>query len=167
MGHLLVTEDGGVTWAEQPMGLDKTLFGLYFADGQRGWAVGIDALILHTDDGGGTWQVQNGSTEIRELEQVGFAQAYDNPSLYSIAVVDQNGFAVGEIGAVFLSTDGGRTWTRRETGKGQKEGVWFRAVSVVSGTHGAIVGAKGQRLMINDGQVRPPAEVSRAPKAIH
>ena len=50
---------------------------------QRGWAVGIDALILHTSDGGQTWQVLNGSTEVRALEQVGFAQAYDNPSLYA------------------------------------------------------------------------------------
>lgn len=167
VGAVLSTEDGGATWTRRETEVSKTLFGVFFADRQRGWLVGIDALIVQTEDGGATWQVRHGSTELRELEQVGFGQAYDNPSLYAIAVDGQRGFAVGEIGAVFLSDDGGRTWTRRVP-PGKDEPAWFRAVSVApGGGRGAIVGAKGQRLMIVDGAVTAPSEDTRAAEALH
>jgi len=166
LGTVLATQDGGATWTKQGTGLDKSLFGIFFADAQRGWAVGIDGLILHTTNGGQTWQVQNGSTEIHELEQVGFSSAYENPSLYAVQVVGDLGIAVGEIGAVFVSTDGGRTWTRR-TGEGKKGPKWFRAVSMVPGTHGGIVGAGGARLRIVDGRVEQPDGGTRAAETPH
>jgi len=166
LGTVLVTQDGGVTWSKQTTGVDKSLFGIYFADAQNGWAVGIDALILHTADGGQTWQVQNGSTEVHELEQVGFSSAYDNPSLYAVQVVGNLGIAVGEIGAVYVSSDGGRTWVRR-AGEGKKGPKWFRAVSIASGMHGGIVGAGGERLRIVEGRVEQPDGGTRAAETLH
>lgn len=163
-GTILHTSDGGEAWAKQTSGVDKTLFGVYFADSQRGWAVGIDALILHTTDGGQSWDVQNGSTEIRGLEQVGFGQAYDNPSLYAVAVVGQVGVAAGEIGAIYLSNDGGQTWARQE---GSSNAKWFRAVSIVPGTHGVIVGAQGSRERIVDGRLQDLDGGPRAAEAVH
>ena len=148
LGTVLTTTDGGATWTKQDTGLDKTLFGIYFADAQRGWAVGIDALILRTTDGGQTWQVQNGSAEVRALEQVGFGQAYDNPSLYAVSVVGNTGYAVGEIGAIFLSKDGGQTWTRQDSSKKESGPKWFRGLSLVTGANGAVVGAGGARVLI-------------------
>ena len=166
LGTVLHTEDGGRTWTPQAVGVDKTLFGVFFPDAQHGWVVGIDALILHTDDGGQTWKVQNGSTEVRELEQVGFSAAYENPSLYALQVVGDLGVAVGEIGAVYTSSDGGRTWVRRPGGaKGGPK--WFRAVSLVPGTHGVIVGAGGERLRIVEGKVESPNGGTRASETLH
>jgi photosystem II stability/assembly factor-like uncharacterized protein len=167
LGTVLVSQDGGQTWTTQPTGIDKTLFGVFFADAQNGWAVGIDALILHTADGGQTWQVQNGSTEVRELEQVGFAMAYENPSLYAVQVAGTLGIAVGEIGAVFVSSDGGRTWTRRPSGDKASGPKWFRSVSMVKGTHGAIVGADGARLRIVNGRIEQPDGGTRAAETVH
>ncbi|MFN8641456.1 MAG: YCF48-related protein [Candidatus Binatia bacterium] len=166
MGTILHTEDGGRSWTPQTTGVDKSLFGVYFADAQHGWAVGIDALILRTDDGGQTWRVQNGSTEIRELEMVGFSSAYENPSLYAVQVVGDLGIAVGEIGAVYTSSDGGRTWARRpgDAAGGPK---WFRALSLVPGTHGVIVGAGGERLRVVDGKVESPSGGTRASETLH
>ena len=144
MGTILTTTDGGATWAQEDSGIDKTLFGVYFADAQHGWVVGIDALILHTSDGGQTWKVQNGTSEMRELEQVGFGQAYDNPSLYSISVVGDLGVVAGEIGAIYLSTDGGQTLgaaeraARRQGRSGCAPSRWCPAAT------GAIVGADGR-----------------------
>jgi photosystem II stability/assembly factor-like uncharacterized protein len=166
IGTILQTQDGGTSWQAVESGIEKTLFGVSFNDARNGWAVGIDAIILQTEDGGSTWERRNGSTEVRELEQVGFAQALDNPSLYGIAVLGNRGFAVGEIGSVLTSEDGGRSWQRRPSGKDQ-QGTWYRAISVVPGTHGAIVGAKGERLFINEGILEPRAEESRAAQAIH
>jgi photosystem II stability/assembly factor-like uncharacterized protein len=167
VGTVLTTADGGQTWTKQPTGIDKTLFGIYFADAERGWVVGIDALILHTTDGGQTWQVQHGSTEIRALEQVGIAQAYDNPSLYAVSVVGTMGVAVGEIGAIYLSNDGGQTWTRHESGRTASGPKWFRAVSLVPGTHGAIVGAEGARVLVVEGGLEPQNGGARAAEAVH
>lgn len=166
VGTILQTEDGAVTWKRLESGVEKTLFGVYFGDAQTGWAVGVDAIIVHTEDGGLTWQLRNGSTEVRELEQVGFAQALDNPSLYAVAVTGGTGFAAGEIGAVLISHDGGRSWQRQPSGE-DRQGIWYRAISVVPGTHGAIVGAKGERLLISEGKVEPRVEDGRATEAIH
>jgi photosystem II stability/assembly factor-like uncharacterized protein len=166
LGTVYTTSDGGRTWTKQATGVEKTLFGVYFADAQRGWLVGIDALILRTEDGGQSWTVLNGSTEIRELEQVGFSSAYENPSLYAVQVVGDLGVAVGEAGAVFLSADGGRTWARRPSPP-QGGPKWFRAVSLVPGTHGAIVGAEGQHLRVVDGRIGQADGGERAAEALH
>ncbi|MCW5954218.1 MAG: hypothetical protein KIT69_18360, partial [Propionibacteriaceae bacterium] len=118
------------------------------------------------DDGGQTWVVQHGSTEIHELEQVGFSSAYDNPSLYAVQVVGDLGVAVGEIGAVYTSADGGRTWVRRP-GEAKGGPKWFRALSLVPGTHGVIVGAGGERLRIVQGRVESPDGGTRAAETLH
>jgi len=157
LGTILRSDDGGATWVKQTSGVDKTLFGLYCADRSRCWAVGIDALLLHSADGGATWQVLNGATEQRALEQVGFGQALDNPSLYSVRVVGDFGVAVGEIGAVFVSEDGGAAWQRLEASKNWAL-PWFRDLALWPGRGGAIVGAHGHRIMIVDGTIAQPAE---------
>jgi photosystem II stability/assembly factor-like uncharacterized protein len=166
VGTVLRTTDGGRTWTPLQTGVDKTLFGIDFDDAQRGWVVGIDALILQTEDGGQTWKVLNGSTEIRELEQVGFSSAYENPSLYAVQVVGDFGVVVGDAGAVFLSRDGGRTWARRPSPE-QGGPKWFRALSLVPGTHGAIVGAGGERLRVVQGRIESVDGGTRAAEELH
>lgn len=62
---ILHTADGGLTWAEQPTGLDPaptSLTDVAFADAQRGWIAGGQGLILHTADGGASWNVQDSGT---------------------------------------------------------------------------------------------------------
>jgi len=154
-GAILATTDSGTTWTEQSSGIDKSLFGVHFADLRRGWAVGIDAIILHTEDGGATWQVQHGSTTTDTLEQVGFAEAFDNPSLYAVTVVKDQGIATGDLGTIFHSSDGGQTWAREPTPPGW-DVSWLRSVSLVPGTHGAIVGAAGHRILVDGGRIELP-----------
>jgi photosystem II stability/assembly factor-like uncharacterized protein len=79
----------------------------------------------------------------------------------------QTGFAVGEVGAVFLSTDGGQTWKRRTSAGEGRDSGWYRAISLATGVDGLIVGAKGERATITDGEVRRPSEDSRAAEALH
>jgi photosystem II stability/assembly factor-like uncharacterized protein len=159
LGTILRTDDGGETWVRQESGVDKTLFAVFFADAERGFTVGID-------DGGRTWEVVNGSTEVRALEQVGFSQAYDYPSLYAVSVAGDMGVAVGEIGAVFKSDDGGATWTRRETIAGSKPG-WFRAMSLLPERSGAIAGEGGRLVRFVEGQLRFPSEGEGAAEEVH
>jgi photosystem II stability/assembly factor-like uncharacterized protein/tetratricopeptide (TPR) repeat protein len=56
---VLHSGDQGQTWQTHPTGQPLPLHGLYFHDGQHGWAVGELGCILATTDGGRTWQVQH------------------------------------------------------------------------------------------------------------
>jgi hypothetical protein len=61
---------------------DAAIRSLWFVDDQEGWAVGDDGLILHTIDGGQTWERQMSGTQAN-LRQVQFVSPFV-------------GFAVGE-----------------------------------------------------------------------
>ena len=154
-GAIIATTDGGTTWDDQVSGVEKTLFGVDFTDAQHGWAVGLDGLILRTTDGGHTWQVQHGDTAVAALEQVGFEQAMDNPSLYAVGVAGQRGYAVGDNGSVFATDDGGQTWHRKEMPAGANL-RWIRALSLVGGTHGLFVGANGLTVRVAGDQIQLP-----------
>lgn len=155
-GTLLRTEDGGQTWQEQDPGVPKTLFGVHFTDRQNGWACGLDGLILRTKDGGASWQVLRGDPEIGALEQVGVAEAMENASLYDIVVHGKMGIAVGDIGTVFMSTDGGNTWQRKAVPTAWRLG-WIRGVTLVSNGAGLFVGAGGLTVRIDGETLKPPS----------
>ncbi|MEE4250156.1 MAG: YCF48-related protein [Alcanivoracaceae bacterium] len=57
-GHVVYSDDEGRHWqrAESPTGV--LLTAVCFADARNGWAVGHDAVIIGTRDGGATWQLQ-------------------------------------------------------------------------------------------------------------
>ncbi len=157
-GVVLRTTDGGDTWEELDTGVGKTLFGVHFADTQRGWACGLDGLILRTNDGGKNWEIIRGNPEISGLEQVGVAEQLENASLYDIVVHGRTGVAVGDIGTIFLSNDGGHTWQRKQVPGEWKLG-WIRSVALVANGAGMIVGAggltvriDGQRLILAEGR---------------
>src|SRR5262249_9129851 len=165
-GVILVTTDGGQTWTDQTSGVEKTLFGVFFADTQRGWATGIDGLLLHTTDGGQTWQLQRGKAEVGELEQVGVAEALGNAGLYAVAVDGKIGYAVGDIGTVFVTTDGGETWRRVEM-PGESSFKWMRDVSLVTGARGLLVGANGTVIRVAGARILAPEKGTDAPTTSH
>ena len=73
------------------------LFGISMPDSQHGWIVGRYGLVLHTEDGGKTWNQQ----------QTGTAKA-----LTGVSFVDRtHGFCVGSGGTILVTADGGRSWT--------------------------------------------------------
>ena len=57
-GSIVFSDDEGMYWrkAESPTGV--LLTALCFADSRNGWAVGHDAVVLGTTDGGATWAMQ-------------------------------------------------------------------------------------------------------------
>lgn len=140
-GTILLTEDGGATWRRAATGTDKTLFGITFVTPAEGWAVGIDGLILHTTDHGTTWAFLHGVVERSDIGELSFTDAVENPGLYDVVVRDGFGIVVGDTGALFLSTDGGRSWTRKEL-DGKDRLVWMRDAALAA-DGGFIVGAAG------------------------
>jgi photosystem II stability/assembly factor-like uncharacterized protein len=72
--------------------------GVYFqADGQKGWIVGADGLLLCTIDGGSHWEPQRSGTKLW-LFDIHFA---DN---------GETGWIAGDQGMVVRTRDAGESW---------------------------------------------------------
>jgi photosystem II stability/assembly factor-like uncharacterized protein len=56
-GTVLVTHDGGATWAPQSSGVRLPLRQVSFSDPQHGWALVAARELLATGDGGKSWSV--------------------------------------------------------------------------------------------------------------
>jgi photosystem II stability/assembly factor-like uncharacterized protein len=67
LGHILYSEDDGVTWTQAKVPVRVTLTAVYFPTPQKGWAVGHDGVILHTADAGESWTKQLDGSQINEL----------------------------------------------------------------------------------------------------
>lgn len=109
-------------------GADKPLLDIYFADANRGFAVGAYGLTLSTNDGGRTW--------------ASAADRIDNPKglhLNAIAGRGETIVIVGEQGLVLRSTDGGQRFMRLET---PYRGSWF-AVHVGASNQLVLGGLRG------------------------
>jgi photosystem II stability/assembly factor-like uncharacterized protein len=100
-GRILLSTDAGQRWSPASAPGQAMLTAVYFHDDQHGWAVGHDAVILRTDDGGLTWSLVHQAPEERKpLLDVWF----ENP---------RHGFAVGAYGLALETQDGGQRWQRR------------------------------------------------------
>jgi len=119
------TEDGGVTWhkLQLPEGVELDELGpirglviasIHFMNGQEGWAAGAsiisfeesEAVLLHTTDGGDSWQRVETGIKGRRFSKVFVAD-------------DDKGWLVGETVVfedkkdktdIYRTTDRGKTW---------------------------------------------------------
>ncbi len=99
-GIVLLSDDDGATFRQaKSVPVRSTLTSLFFVDDRTGWAVGHWGMILRTDDGGETWQIQRSDTSV------------DQP-LFSVFFKDKDrGWAVGLWSLMLATRDGGKTWT--------------------------------------------------------
>jgi len=133
-GHIVVSADGGATWKQSPSPVSSDLTAVYFVDDRRGWAVGHDGVILHSEDGGGAWTLQLDGGRANELlvaameraaaapgasaavkGLLGEAQRFreqgpDKPFLDVWFADASNGYAVGAYNLIFRTSDGGKHW---------------------------------------------------------
>ena len=97
-GAIILSKDGQ-NWEQKDVPVRAALTAVYFADAQHGWAVGHDAAIVATVDGGATWTLQNFQPELEK-------------PLLDVLFVDANrGIAVGAYGLMLETSDGGKAWT--------------------------------------------------------
>lgn len=100
-GHILVSTDDGASWTQAEVPTRVLLTAVHMHDERTGWAVGHDAVILRTDDGGETWILAHQAPE-EEL-----------PLLDVWFRDERTGFAVGAYGYFLATEDGGETWVSR------------------------------------------------------
>src|SRR5262249_27260926 len=118
---------------QSPVPVSSDLTAVHFATDRKGWAVGHDGVILHTEDGGLTWTLQldglraneslvqslqqprpplPASEQQRLLEEAKRYKelASDKPFLDVWFADENNGYAVGAYNLIFKTADGGKNW---------------------------------------------------------
>ena len=74
---------------------------VFFSDINNGWAAGSSGTILHTNNAGTNWAIQNSTT---------------TETLYSIDFINSNtGWCVGSLGQVLKTVNGGNDWNLIDT----------------------------------------------------
>lgn len=94
-GHAFIYDS---QWQQVATPTVAQLTKVFFISEAKGWAVGHDATILHTEDGGKTWQLQMQSEDI------------DKPFLDLLFFDENNGIAIGAYGLFYRTNDGGKSW---------------------------------------------------------
>ncbi len=100
-GHVLYSDDQGHNWIQARVPTQVLLTGVFLLDAQHAWAVGHDATIIKSSDGGKSWQLSYSAPE-------------KETPLLDVWFRDQNnGIAVGGYGLFLETADGGKSWQQR------------------------------------------------------
>lgn len=108
---------------------------IYFTDGMNGWVIGGSGTILHTGDGGNSWNVQQSETTV---------------SLHSIYFASANkGWVGGGSNSIGTTTNGGATWSwQHPAGESRRT---FMSMSFIDEHTGWVVDNYGGILHTKDG----------------
>ena len=134
----------GWTW-QNPLPQGNPLYSIHFApDKETGFAVGSDATILKTMDGGFSWKRQFSPAEA---------------PLSSVFVRDKtNAFAVGARSTLLATINGGKDWKQVAVdARDHLYGIKFTGKSLNTGW---IVGSYGRILKTSDGGLTWKTQVS-------
>ena len=91
--------------AAAPRPDDAPLHAVQFVDAVEGWAVGDEGAILHTIDGGKSWERQRSGTAA-SLRRVQMLSPYVGWSVGRV----ESPYSAAAQGVVLGTTDGGGTW---------------------------------------------------------
>ena len=130
-------------WEVQKTGLvDELICDASFPDPQNGWAVGIVGTIIHTADGGKTWERQQSGTQ---------------KHLFTVHFPDKNnGWAAGDVMTLIHTSDGGKTWEPQAVQEMGDENVFaseviYNGIFFHDANEGWLVGEFGAIYRTTDG----------------
>jgi photosystem II stability/assembly factor-like uncharacterized protein len=124
-GHVLLSRDGGVSFAQAKVPTRALLTGVFVHDERLAWAVGHDAVVVRTRDGGLSWERVHDAPEAeRPLLDVWFENA-------------ERGLAASAYGELLVTRDGGSSWERRAI----RDGDDFHLNQLAAATDGALYAA--------------------------
>jgi photosystem II stability/assembly factor-like uncharacterized protein len=148
-GALLATTDGGLSWEVRRRPTEDALEDIFFTDELTGWIVCERSVympmakdesisyLLKTRDGGTSWsrvEVTRGPDVDVKLARVRFADR-------------DHGWVFGEMGALFVTTDGGGSWTRQRVPTRHL----LLGATFIDAQRGWLVGAGSTLLQTSDG----------------
>ncbi|AZE99840.1 BNR/Asp-box repeat protein [Pseudomonas orientalis] len=137
-GHILYSDDQGGTWVQAIVPTRQLLTAVFFVDAKHGWAVGHDAQILASSDGGASWTQQ-----YQDLKR--------EAPLLDVWFNDANhGLAVGAYGALIETTDGGKTWEDVSDRLDNEDQFHLNAIASIKDAGLFIVGEQGSMFRSSD-----------------
>ncbi len=126
---VILKSDNASQWTQADSPIDSMLTHVQFQDAQSGWALGHDASILQTRDGGSSWQ-------IRHRDPAAGA-------LYDLQFLDErHALAVGAYGQMLATDDSGANWHAIENALTDL-GMHFNAVLRLQNSSLLVVGERG------------------------
>jgi photosystem II stability/assembly factor-like uncharacterized protein len=90
-------------WHSEPLTVNSDLQSVFFSDVNNGWIVGLSGLIMHTADGGSSWQTQDSKSPSAAFKSVCFANA-------------NTGWCAGSMNTLLHTVDGGQNWESQSAG---------------------------------------------------
>lgn len=170
-GHVVVSDDDGVSWRQVPVPTRAMLTAVHFPTADVGFAVGHDSTIIATTDGGRTWAIQYFREHVPASEAVAddaaslateeysdeeyaddeAAGGREEASREGVPLLDvwfadaRSGIAVGAYGLLLRTVDGGKTWEDGSAGLGNRDGWHLNAIVGLPGSNAVvfIAGEKG------------------------
>lgn len=137
----IIASNNGKDWTQVEVPVRSALTTVAFADPQHGWAGGHDAAIVHTDDGGKTWKLQNFQPEL------------EKPVLGMLALDAQHCIAVGAYGLLLETQDGGQTWNSVDSHGFDEDELHLNSISKLNNGDLMIAGEQGLLAISSDGGV--------------
>lgn len=130
---------------------DDSFYGAWFNIEGKGWIVGSEGIILHTEDNGYFWRQQNSNTKetLKDITCVDEKKCWILGENTALLLTKDGGknwkklnnvsgeaieFVNAKIGwvvahdSVFLTKNGGRSWTEVRISTQQKDGGYFKTV---------------------------------------
>ncbi|MDA8483436.1 YCF48-related protein [Pseudomonas resinovorans] len=173
-GHILYSDDS-LTWNQAQVPVSSDLTALTFPSNSHGWAVGHEGVVLHTRDGGKTWNKQLDGRQIADLlvqhygnpanpddpeaqrlkqdAELFAAQGADKPLLDVWFEDDQKGFVIGAFNLILRTEDGGKSWTPWLDRIDNPRAMHLYGLGPAQGTLFA-VGEQGLMLKLDDARQR-------------
>lgn len=96
-GHVVTSSDG-TEWTQAELVPTRSTLTAVTGSGNDLWAAGHDTVIIHSDDGGQNWSLQN------------FDIDRGQPIMDLHFVDASTGYAIGAYGLMMKTTDGGESW---------------------------------------------------------
>lgn len=132
-GHIVYSDDEGKSWTQAQVPVSSDLVAVSFPDDKNGWATGHGGVVLHTVDGGKTWEKQldgnqaaqittkyyeskTGADMTPDIERAtrqakALVDEQNTQTMLDIAFENaQVGYVVGTFNRIFRTQDGGKTW---------------------------------------------------------
>jgi len=144
-GLVLLSDDHGLSWRQARVPVSVTLTAASFPAPRSGWAIGHAGTVLHSADGGETWERQLDGNAVGQLlaaaaphpaqapEQAALARQLiadgpDKPLLDVVFQDERNGIVAGAYGLLLRTSDAGKTWTPLMSRVDNPKGLHWYAV---------------------------------------
>jgi photosystem II stability/assembly factor-like uncharacterized protein len=169
-GIILLSDDNGSSWRQADVPVCVTLTAVRFASHQKGWALGHSGVVLHTKNGGETWEKQLDGRQVASLileaaktnaqsgryseqevnQKLNAAQQYvddgtDKPFFDLYCENEQKILIIGAYNLIFQTEDGGGSWQPRLDNVDNPKGMHLYGVQPL-GEDLFIVGEQGNFL---------------------